>query len=280
MKAIPSSVVLPLRSLAAASLLLTAAGSSAAIASYYVGVDNLQNFTSGTYQGQANPNHGRLTFLYAHPNYNTPASSHYHSKGVYTLSGPAGSPTVITSSSNYLPEGANPPLQLTAGSGFYANKLVSNPYTDAANPGFHFSQLNIRDTADLSTSAPGTAEQFLFNSSAGRWNSPIAGADIHLTLVGLSEGLRIGDISALDIGLNAAGDEFHLGDDIDFTPAFWVDASAAPGTYTATFKLTDESGLFQESGNFEFRFTVVPEPSGTLLIAGAAALGIMRRRRH
>ena len=52
---------------------------------YYVTVDGRPTLTSGTYAGQANPNSGRLTLLYAHWNDDTPSSNHFHGIGVYSL---------------------------------------------------------------------------------------------------------------------------------------------------------------------------------------------------
>lgn len=259
--------------IAAASLLL---GTSAegALFSYYIGVDGLANIASGTYSGLANPNAGRLTLLYAHTYTATPGSNHYHSKGIYTYTGPAGSPTTIVSTSNYLPEGSNPPLGMVAGSGFYSGKSVVDE-----NPSNGFSLIDFRDTQDLNGFASGTGENVLFNSSSGRWTGGIAGADVHLVLVSLSSGLHIGSDSAFDIGLNTAGDEYHLGDDVSFSPVFWTEQDAAPGLYTAQFKLVDEEGLFGDSGTFEFRFNVVPEPSAAILSSVALAFGLGRRKR-
>lgn len=249
--------------------------SSAAIATYFVGVDSLATIASGEFAGQANPNYNRLTFLYAHTYETTPANNHYHSKGIYRYQpGSGAAPVIEMSPSNYLPETASKLISFTGGDGLYAGKSVA-----FRDPLLHESQIDLRDTADLGGFAAGTGENVLFNSSAGRWTGSFAGADVHLVLVSISDGLNIGSASALDIGLNRAGDEFHLGADVDFSPVFWTDGEALPGTYSATFKLVDEEGLFGDSGNFSFQFGVVPEPSAALL-SGLGVLGLLLRRRR
>ncbi len=260
--------------LAAAFLAGTGQG-DAALFSYYIGVDSLGTIASGEFAGQANPNHNRLTFLYAHHYADTPASNHYHSKGIYRYQpGSAVSPVIETSPSNYLPEGSAPPLAMTVGTGFYTGKSVV--LEEESN---RFSQIDLRDTGDLAGFAPGSGEHYMLHSSADRWSGSIAGADVHLVLVSLSSGLHIGSETSFDIGLVNPGDEFHLGEDIGFSPVFWMEGDAAPGTYTASFKLVDESGTFADSGTFEFRFNAVPEPSAAALSLGALALGVMRRKR-
>lgn len=263
--------------LAALGLLAaTVAESQAVLFSYYIGVDGQQTIPTGAYAGLANPNANRLTLLFAHPNEASPSSGHYHSKGVYRYQpgSPAGSPVIEVNPANYLPEGSAAPLSMTAGVGIYAGKSVV--LEDSSNG---FSLIDFRDTDDLAAYAPGTAESYMYNSSSGRWTGSIAGADVHLVLVWKSEGLNIGNDSSLNIGLNGAGDEYHLSDDVIFSPVFWTEQDAVPGTYLAQFKLVDEEGIFGDSGTFEFRFDVVPEPSSALLAAGAAALGLLRRRR-
>ena len=57
------------RALGGALLALTAPAVQAfdpAIASYFIGVDGQAIIPTGTYAGLPNPNHQRLTFLYAH----------------------------------------------------------------------------------------------------------------------------------------------------------------------------------------------------------------------
>jgi len=260
----------------AALATLLACPADAAFVSYYVGVDGLATIASGTYAGLSNPNHNRLTFLYAHVYPDTPSSNHYHSKGIQVYSGPnlgEGMTTIGTSSSNYVPEGALPPLDLSfASGGLYDGKLVS-----AMQSGNAFSALTLEDTGKLAGFAPGSGESVLFNSSGGRWNGPLTGADVHLELVSLTSGLNVGNSTTLNLFLNP-GDNLHLDESFSFTPQFWTDANAAPGLYTAQFKLTDESGTFGDSGVFEYRFNVVPEPSSALLGA-LGVLALLRRRR-
>lgn len=265
-------------SLLGAALLALFSGipeADAAFVSYYIGVDGMQTIGSGEFSGQANPNANRLTFLYAHHYEDTPASNHYHSKGVFRYQpGSGGSPVVETSPSNYLPEGSNPPLAMTSGSGIYEGKSVV--LEDPAN---HFSLIDFKSTADLASYTAGTGEHYMFNSSSGRWSGSLEGADVHLVLVSMSAGLNIGTEMSLLSGLANPGDEFHLGEDIGFSPVFWVDGNAAAGTYTADFKLVDESGQFRDSGVFQFRFNVVPEPSSAMLSGAAILLMLARRKR-
>ena len=260
---------------AAATALLSLVTAEAALVSYYIGVDSLQTIPTGEFAGQANPNYNRLTFLYAHNNESTPSSNHYHSKGSYRYEpGTAASPVIKQSPSNYLPEGTNPPLTFTTGSGIYTGMTVS-----LENSGDHSSLIDIRDTGDISAFTAGSAEHYMFNSSGGRYTGSLAGTDLHLILVSMSTGLNIGSDSALSIGLTNPGDEFHLGDHVNFSPVFWLDENAAAGDYVARFKLVDEEGVFGDSGVFEFRFAAVPEPSAALLAGGAMLLGLVRRRR-
>jgi hypothetical protein len=260
----------------AAGFAAIATPASAALVSYYVGIDGRETIPSGTYAGLPNPNYNRLTLLFAHHYDATPENNHYHAKSTLVYTGPnLGAGTAVTvTSSNYLPEGSAPPLLMSAGSGIYAGKSIVLP--DPANA---FSLLNISDTQSLTGFAIGSGEELLYNSSGGRWTGLIAGADVHLELVSKSAGLFIGNASSLSVGLENAGDDLHLGDEVDFTPVFWVDANAAPGVYTATFRLVDEEGFFGSSGEFEFRFQAVPEPSTALLGALALMGGVLRRRR-
>jgi hypothetical protein len=275
-----------LAAVALVSLAGTASAHDLDIPSYIVGVDNLPTIASGTFAGMANPNYNRLTFLFAHTYPVTPASNHYHSKGVYRYdpASSAESPLIQVNPSNYVPEGANPPITLSIGTGDYSGKLVSNPL-DPSDAGYAFSFMTIADVDSLRGFGSGSPEDILLNSSSGRWSASIAGADVHVELVFLSDGLNVGVGSDLNAFVNP-GDDHHLADSFSFTPTFWTEFDAAPGTYIAQFKLTDENGTFGDSGTFEYRFAVaassIPEPSSTAALAGFAILGlaVARRRRR
>lgn len=260
------------------AVLTLAPRAEAVLYTYYVGTDNLATFVTGTYTGQANPNHNRLTFFWGH-DVDPPTSNHYHRFGAYALSGPAASPTTFFTNAR-IPEGTNPALPLQTGSGVFTGKLVSSPII-----GQPLSELTIAPIGDLATyhanAISNEPEDYLFNSSGGRYSSSIAGSDPHFQLVSMSPGLNAGDSTGNPIFVNP-GDEHHLGDGDSFapwTPWFWTDANAAPGTYSATFKITDETGTFGDSGEFRWEFQVVPEPGSTTLLAGLLALGLFRRRR-
>ena len=81
--------------LAAAALLAIPHHGEAALVSYYIGVDGMQTIGTGEFTGMANPNANRLTFLYAHPDEETPANSHYHSKGIFRYQPGTGASPVI-----------------------------------------------------------------------------------------------------------------------------------------------------------------------------------------
>ena len=274
----PSHSRIPSIVVAAAAAVITCSSHSSAVAAYFIGIDGRSTIPSGTYAGLPDPNFNRLTFLLGH-------GDHYHSKGIMVYTGPnLGVDTaVITSASNYLPEGSIAPLLLTAGDGIYAGKWISNPYSDPLDPGYDFSFLEFRSTQSLASASEGTDDYLLFHSAAGRWENAFDEADIHLELVFTTPGLNIGNGTSLSSGLSLAGDELHLGEGSElftFSPVFWVDQAADPGTYIAQFRLTDESGTYGDSGVFEFRTQVVPEPSSAMmLLIGATWLARRRMRK-
>lgn len=264
-------------SAASAIVLATGAGETqAAVAAYFIGVDGQTTQPSGAYMGLANPNSQRLTLLYAHYDLNDPLyPHHYHSKGRYINDGPnLGTDTAVTVSTfNYLPEAPQTHLMLNSqSSGAYAGKMSLTE--DADN---HFTLLRIFDTGKLDPNI--ALENTLFNSSAGRWTGAITGADVHMVLTFATAGLNFGTDANPNAALFYSSEGQHLADDIDFKWVPWVDASASPDTeYIARFKLVDETGTFGDSGEFEYRFMTVPEPSSALL-AGIGALLLMRRKR-
>lgn len=144
----------------------------------------------------------------------------------------------------------------------------------------HYSDLQVGSVWELSTAAAGTPEEIMFNSSSGRWNSSLEGAEIWLELVSKSPGLHIGAGALTDV-LSNPGDTHALGagNTLDFLPVFWTDAARAPGTYSVEFRLNDlgQAGgrtPLAPSGTFNFDFAVVPEP-GTLALSALEALGVL-----
>ncbi len=247
--------------------------------SYFVGVDGLATLTSGTYSGLANPNAGRLTYLYAHWNFDNPGTNHYHGIGAYSYTGPAGSPTsVSTNANNALPESYTGlgPLSLIEGSGAFAGRLVSGLGT--AEQDHHYGDLQLFSTQVLDGSLA-VGEQQMFDSSGGRWTGSLAGSILALELVSRTEGLFVSDGSALDV-FSGPNPLFTIGsgDELDWTPLFWVDGASASGIYSATFRLIDLEGIRGDSGTFTFNFQAVPEPSVLILLAsGLLLLGTLRR---
>jgi hypothetical protein len=77
-----------MRTLPIAALVLGMLGSAmfarAEQADYFVAVDSLETLTSGTFEGLANPNFGRLTLLVAHRFVEDPTRNHFHAIGAYT----------------------------------------------------------------------------------------------------------------------------------------------------------------------------------------------------
>ena len=261
------------------------------LSQYYIGVDTSEEVAFGTYIGLDNPNFNRLTFLFNHANYDNVESSHYHSIGRYTYAGPADNATVVsTNSNNRLPETyTGDSLLLAPGSGPYDGKLVSG-VDDGSDAFAEYGRLEIRMTdsvpltdgfgplGDAGTTNVGNAAFYLFNASGQSYIDPVGGSDIELELVGVTPGLSVGD-AAGNVLMDSAGDTADLFDDAGtFEPTFFTDASAAPGVYSASFQLNDNSGTYLSSGTFHFDFTVVPEPT-SLSLLGMGGVALQRRRR-
>lgn len=246
----------------------------------YVALDRLQALASGTYAGLDNPNYNRLTFLFAHREAD-PTRNHFHGIGTYSYLGNVDNTSInSTNANNRIPETYTGilPLQLLPGTGIYADRLLS---TDTHE---EYSNLTIASVTSLA-GATEADDQYLFNSSGGRWRSPLTGTTIGLQLVEISNGLNIANESGENI-LQSIGDIYTLGggDDFAFTPTFWTQKTATPGKYSATFKLVDLSSNHLESGTFSFDFRVeqVPEPSTTigLGLAGLLALSLSHLKKR
>jgi len=248
---------------------------------YYVGIDRLATFVSGTYNGLANPNSGRLTLLYDH-------GDHFHGIGSYSYAGPAASATVLdTNANNRLPETytrlspATSAIPLQAGSGAYAGRWVSTGVPDSA-PAHGYSLLGLASMQSLPNF--GAAGLVLYNSSAGRWKTSLADAQVGLQLVTASAGLTVGMGGDQDIF--DQGNTYALGDSatLSFLPTFHLAQGSAAGTYSATLRLVGLGGSTpaMDGGQFHIDFLApVPEPQAALLMAlGLAGLALARMRRR
>ncbi|ABA22830.1 conserved hypothetical protein [Trichormus variabilis ATCC 29413] len=251
---------------------------------FYIGLDGLRVLASGTYAGLDNPNYNRLTFLYAHREEDF-TTNHFHGIGAYSYLGPVGSPSINpTNTNNRIPETntGQLPLQLLPGKGAFAGRLVSTA------TGAEYSNIKIEAVETLA-SATDADDQYLFNSSGGRWQSSLGGATIGLQLLSISSGLNVADETGVNL-FNSVGDIYTIGtgDNFTFRPKFWTDAAAALGKYSATFKLVDVSTngstSLLESGTFSFDFSVeqVPEPSTTMSLGvlGLLALSWSRLKKR
>lgn len=252
---------------------------------FYIGLDGSKVLNRGTYTGLENPNYNRLTFLFAHRE-DDPTTNHFHGIGAYSYSGSVKNPTIdSTNTNNRIPETytGQPPLTLLPGTGIYSDRLISTATKE------EYSNLKIQSVASLKTS-PQPADQYLFNSSDGRWQPSLKGATIGLQLASISNGLNIADSAGANI-LKSVGDTYTIGsgDNFSFSPTFWTDATAPLGTYSATFKLVDlgtgnNRTPFQESGTFnvDFRVKAVPEPSNTVSfsLAGLLVFSLYRLKKR
>ncbi|MBP6198079.1 MAG: VPLPA-CTERM sorting domain-containing protein [Nitrospira sp.] len=249
----------------------------ASMLEYYVGVDGLQTIASGTYAGLNNPNHGRLTFLFAHPNETTPSTSHYHSIGAWSYSGPPGNPVVnTTNTNNRIPEilSGQAPLPLVPGQGAQAGRWVNQ-----AVPGLEYSNLRMASTQSLSQAAPGTTEHYLFNSSGGRWTGSLNAVSLALELVSLTPGLQVADQTGAPI-FSAIGQTYKLGEGnpFSFTPSFYTNDNTR-SRYSAAFRFVDLNGTLRDSGTFHMDFAPVPLPAAAWLMASAlTGLAVLKRR--
>lgn len=282
------------RSLGLAITLLAMATVAQAIPFYYVGIDSLQTNATGlvgypidgTYSGLANPNYNRLTFLVA--DLPSVANAHFHGVGAYSYTGSASSPTV---NDTYIFQGLElnrvpeqifptpvPAVSLVPGTGGNAGRFVSPQVNDVK-----YQDLRFQSIQALSGAAAGTTENFLFNSTSGRWNQQLTGAQVGLQLVSITDGLHIIDQAGNAI-LQNPGDVHPLGpgNNFSFTPTFWTEDTAAVGTYTAELRFIDQTGTFGNSGRFfmDFQVAPVPLPAAVWLFGSGltAMVGFARRK--
>jgi hypothetical protein len=218
-------------------MLATAAISRAEPADYFVAVDGLETFTTGTFAGLPNPNFGRLTLLVAHRFAEDPTRNHFHAIGPYTLGSLEGGPPfeISTSTNNRIPELSTGflPLPLHPGTGPLRNHLVSLP-TES-----EYSNLRIASIQSLAALPPDSPDGILFLSSGGRWVSGLDGAQVALQRVSLTPGLYAFD----ERGRPILFERLHeLGD----------------GNTLALFPtyLTPSEQRFGDSGRFTFDFRV------------------------
>jgi hypothetical protein len=257
------------------ALALGASRASAQINNFYISVDSRGEIHFGDYLGLDNPNEGRLTFLYAHRFEDAPETNHFHGIGVHFYEGDPASPTVTpTNGNNRIPENftGQAPLTLSPGTGSFAGRLVSG------ENGEHYSDLTLYSVHDLAGFLADAPETYLFNSSAMGYQAPLAGLDLAISIVSMTPGLFLGPD-----GLHEPGDMLPIGGetDLSYEPVFWTEAGAAAGVYSAELQLVDVSGTFASSGTFHLDFSVVPEPSGgvLLVLAGLGGAYALQRRK-
>lgn len=262
------------------------------LVNYYVAIDNAESEPSWSgYRDQdgdgtaeidlANPNQGRLTFLYAHHIEEDPSTNHFHTIGRYSYSGELASPTIVDSNEfsfwsgdifiqglpgHLIPEQfaefgmALPPLPLLPSEGTFDGKLTSIPWGDT---GSTYANMEIRPTADLLPYEEGTPENYMLRGLepfGEDYDDSLAGAEIGIELLDLTSGLNIGSLSDTNVLANV-GDTVAIGsgDDFSFTPVFWTESDAAEGIYSATMRLVDlraNGDAFLPSGQYTFSFSV------------------------
>jgi hypothetical protein len=249
-----------MRTLPIAALVLGMLGSAtfarAEQADYFVAVDSLETLTSGTFEGLANPNFGRLTLLVAHRFVEDPTRNHFHAIGAYTYASLEGGPPFVisTSTNNRIPEISTGflPLTLYRGVGLHRKHRVSMP-TES-----EYSNLRIASIQSLAGLPPDSPDGILFRSSGGRWASPLDGTHIALQRVSLTPGLHVSDEHGNPILLRRLH-ELGDGNTLAQFPTYWTHCAARVGTYSATLKLVDlgsDEERFGDSGRFTFDFRV------------------------
>lgn len=247
-------------SLAAALCATAVAHAEAVYPHFFVGVDSLPTITSGTYAGLPNPNYNRLSFLIGHTH--EPASqSHFHSVGIYSYAGGAANPAVLdTNANNRIPELSQRPTGVASLSLLPTGRGSNGVLRSLSGYGPFNNYEGLSLAAPMTLSAGTETQQAIYNSGGGRWSSSLGDAVVGLELVSITPGLSISNLAGERILANV-GDVYTLGagDGLGFEPVFWADAFAAPGTYSAEFRLRDlrpSGAALGTSGRFSFDFEV------------------------
>ena len=230
---------------------------------FYIAIDGRNPLAHGTYTGLENPNIGNLTLAYAHWNEENPAINHFHPIGAASYEGPIESPTVTsTNTNNRIPEyfREQAPLSLQPGTGDLEGLLISG------ENGEYYSNTTFYSIHDLGAAAEGAPEAVMYNSSGGGYAAgALDGMNLAIEVISMTPGLYLGLEQ-----LAEAGDQLVIGGEanLPFEPIFWTAGDAAPGAYTAEFRLIDLSGTFPSSGAINFDFAT--PFSDTLLLHTAA----------
>lgn len=267
------------------------AQSTSDLSHYYIGIDNNPLVTFGDYTGNTNPNEGRVTMLFNHYNLVNVEGSHYHPIGSYSYTGDFGSPTEVpTNGNNRLPEtytGLNLQLAAAPTGSPYEGMLISG--MGAGSGDADYGNLEIRENTTIpdtdgygplgqaGTTTLGNAAYYMYTRESQNFATSLDGLELAIELVDVTPGLAVGDAAGNTL-MDEVGDTAPLFvSSGSFTPTFYTADDAAPGVYSASFQLHDNSGTYASSGTFHFDFTVVPEPSSLLLAAVGMSVVLTRR---
>lgn len=121
-------------------------------------------------------------------------------------------------------------------------------------------------------------------ATSSRYAFPSEPLNLHLELVSVSSSNLIVELQHDDhyhqLFAGEEGEHLHFGDFQNLRFSF-ADG-AAPGDYSAVFRIVDESaeGAYVTSNNFTINVAAIPEPSSATALAGALALGLVATRRR